>query len=153
MFGKFLLISFMLLTACSKPKYVRTDSPQRVEVGEQKPLSCDVKLGASKYCVQLLWQQDVVARKYLNLVVKIYRENAFDQSPVLVDVSEQLEVIPYMSSMGHGSGVDTLITRLDVGTFLVEEIFFTMTGPWEIFFKFYNSGELVDEAEYSISIH
>ena len=43
-----------------------------------------------------------------------------------------LAVVPLMPSMGHGTHVTPVVTPRGEGYYRVEEILFTMAGPWEL---------------------
>jgi hypothetical protein len=52
--------------------------------------------------------------------------------------------------MGHGS-TPTTTTRVDVGSYRVSNVFFTMPGEWELRLQAKNGTEVLDEANISIN--
>jgi hypothetical protein len=63
----------------------------------------------------------------------------------VIDPEGSPSVVLWMPSMGHGSSPVT-VTRLDIGTYLANEVFFIMPGEWQIKFQLKRADEVIDEA-------
>jgi hypothetical protein len=61
-----------------------------------------------------------------------------------------LAVVPLMPSMGHGTHVTPVVTPRGEGYYRVEEILFTMAGPWELRVEI--TGSRTDEAVFALHV-
>lgn len=139
MFGKqsfVVLFLIVQLLGCAQPKYVKeeTGATQNKISQEENKADCSITFSESKYCLSWYWETEPTASQAGSLIFKIYRQNQFDQTAVELDASQVPEVILWMPSMGHGSS-PTQTTRLDVGTYRANKVFFIMPGVWEIRFS------------------
>ncbi|MCB0412076.1 MAG: hypothetical protein KDD22_06085 [Bdellovibrionales bacterium] len=149
---KYTLMAFLILASCARPKYLKTD----VQDPSQKPTEiaalCHLKFSNSGLCLSWFWEGEPPASGQVSsLIFKIYRLNAFDQTPIEVSPEGSLEVKLWMPDMGHGS-TPVNVEELDEGTFRASKILFIMTGHWEIEFhhKQVNTEEMVS-VRYDIS--
>jgi hypothetical protein len=140
----FLLCS-VILTACARPKYVSVNSNgEKNGPLDTSALECTVQFSQSGNCVAWQWEKVPTSKDFGSFVFKVFRPNAFDGTPLETEISPN--VVLWMPSMSHTS-VPVKITRLDVGTYRAEQIFFVMPGVWEIHFQSLNeNGVSSDEA-------
>lgn len=137
----FLFLS--LLIACANPKYV---NPAHANIGgqEQKVATCEARF-TSGYCVSLAWEKLPTEQDFGAFVFKVFRPNRADGSPVLEDLTNTPSVLLWMPDMGHGSS-PVSAERLDIGTYRVAKVFFTMHGDWQIRLQVKEGGKVKDEA-------
>lgn len=143
MFGKLCLLLIAGLTAsCARPVYQEAptqNNPANFHKAEA-PVASFAKTGLK---VSIAWTKQQTEDETGAFLMKFWRENAADKSPVLQDANATVEVRLWMSSMGHGSSPVT-VQRLDVGTYLVDDVYFSMPGDWDIEVDLKNGTELVD---------
>lgn len=130
----------LVFVACAEPRYVKNESAEvgQVVMGSggtvaSTQLVCKGKIKGLNACLWWDWQSRPTEKDYGQIVVKIFRSNYFDASALLLDNPELLELVLWMPSMGHGS-VPTHVVKKDVGTYLIEDVFFIMPGDWELRF-------------------
>lgn len=148
MFGKIISMSLFLsaftVTACAQPKYENITNNQG-SVGEKITVDCSIRFAQSGYCLNWHWKEMPTQSQPGSLTFKIVRPNDLDQTPVPVEISSEMEVVLWMPSMGHGSS-PTTVEKVDVGSYLVSNVFFVMPGEWEIKFQIKEDKQVIDEA-------
>jgi hypothetical protein len=138
------------LAGCARPEYLSNDSHLTADA-EKTQTSTAATLNKSGLHLSLKWKEmqkddDSMGAFWL----QIWRPNLADQSPVPVDTADEVQVHLLMPSMGHGSS-PVHVQRIDVGTYLVEDVYFSMPGDWAIQVQLKNATGVSDEA--SIPIH
>lgn len=146
-FGLIILIWMLQILSCAKPK-----SPQLQEnllcqaEGNTKPNQdiCNYYWKNLQMCMNWSWQVPASSSQKGSMLIKMTRPHRVDQTPVLQDLDYDLVVTLWMPSMGHGS-LPTRIRKVDVGSWLIENIFFTMPGDWEIRLAWKENTQIKDE--------
>lgn len=77
-----------------------------------------------------------------SFVVEFYNP---DDRGQFVDLKNELEVLLWMPSMGHGSSPVTL-EKVAPGQYRVSRVFFVMRGDWEIQFKLKNGNTVLEQS-------
>ncbi len=90
---------------------------------------CKTYFKKSEFCFSVEWVEGPRAYKESQFELKFWNKNTRE-----LETPENLEVYLWMPSMNHGSRPVT-IEPTGTGKFLVANVFFIMTGPWEIKFK------------------
>lgn len=146
MTGK-LLASLVVLFSlgCAEPRYeiVNSEANPGETLGQAAEADCTVRFNVSGHCLSWKWEKKPTASESGTLVFKTYRPNLFDGTPVQVDADVAL--ILWMPSMGHGSA-PTTVSRLDVGTYRADEVYFIMPGEWDLRFQIISENAVKDEA-------
>jgi hypothetical protein len=142
------LISSLFLISCARPEYLESKpaSPAGTVTSEKAVTS----LPLSQMQVSIVWKKAQTEEETGSFLLKFWRPNLADQSQVLLDFPQALSVHLWMPSMGHGSSPVT-ITRLDVGTYLIEEVYFSMPGVWEIQIQLKDENGAIDAT--AIPVH
>ena len=142
-----------LFFSCAQPKYIqKTDDTNSAPSYQKNKADCNVQLKNSKLCLSWLWELKPTETEMGSFVFKIYKLNNYDQTAIMMENGDKVEVVLWMPSMGHGSS-PTTVEKLDVGTYRTHDVFFTMPGEWQIKFQFKNlNNELTDEAIVDIQI-
>lgn len=160
MFGKrclrLALLSLLFSGACAQPKYESSGSSNpngNMAQGsqDQKFSECTLRFSTSKYCLAWKWEEMPTSAKAGTLVFKVYRGNTYDDTPVEMDFGSIPTLVLWMPSMGHGSS-PTTVTRLDVGTYRVSNVFFIMPGKWEMRFQIKDGTTIQDEAVVALTL-
>ncbi len=145
MFGKtcLALLAFTIL-GCTKPEYLNRDINQLPSFEKTETAST---LSNSNLKVSIRFLKVQTEEETGTFVLKFWRPNAADQSPVLQDVQGEVKVRLWMPSMGHGSS-PVVVSKADVGTYKVDEVFFSMPGDWDIEVTVVNANqEVIDETK------
>jgi len=150
MFGNSIAVLSLIfsMTACAQPHYETIQSQSQTNGSEIA--DCSIRFIHSQNCVSWRWEKLPTESAPGALSFKIYRINAFDQSAVEVDPLSPPFVTLWMPDMGHGSS-PTHVSRMDIGTYLAENVFFVMPGQWEIRFQLKDQGVVNDEAIVAIT--
>lgn len=131
------------LCACARPKYFSGDA--KTGSGQGKAAKdCTLAFAKSKLCLSWEWITLPTESTAAEMLVKVYRLNLVDQSPVPVNLSGQLDVILTMPSMGHAP-VPVQVANGDVGTYQVSHMYLYMPGLWQMQFQVINGGQVEDQ--------
>ncbi len=147
----YFLLSVGLFTACSEPKYIQPVTSPNNSGAQESKTTCEIKFQKSDLCFSWRWEQIPTASTAGILILKTFRLNLFDQTPVEIDSTYPISLILWMPSMGHGSS-PTQTQRLDIGTYRISNVFFIMPGEWEMKFQIKNEIEIIDETILQITI-
>ncbi|MBC85625.1 MAG: hypothetical protein CL677_00480 [Bdellovibrionaceae bacterium] len=145
----FLLLSVM---GCAQPKYIKGN--QGVGLGgAEKPsgTTCDLVFESEGLCMSWYWVQEPTTQDSGKILLKTFRLNHFDKTPVPASLSIAPVLTLWMPSMGHGS-TPSVVSIVDIGTYLVEDVFFVMLGEWDLHFQIKVDGEVTDEVVVPIRI-
>lgn len=157
--NKFLLrIFFLALTSaiylgCAKPTYINSNDTGKKNTEQKQGATtydCSLKWNSKNYCLSWSWKKKPTEEDYGSMILRVYQLSALDNFAEPVDLNSIPQVILWMPSMNHGSS-PTTVKRISIGTFQVDDVFFTMPGKWEIRFRLLD-GDSVDEVIDPISI-
>lgn len=140
----FFLPLILILMSCAKPQYLASSD---FRPGEKATNQFEF----GKSMVWLTWEKAPSSGPLESFILKFGRPNLGDGSPLPQDIEGEIEVELWMSSMGHGSTPVT-IEKLDIGTYRVGEVFFPMTGKWEIRIRRLINGVIIEQAEVPVRI-
>jgi len=152
---KTLLLSLSLsavFAACGwSPLFNHVDAQARTtpesSTSVQCPVStseCPIYLSKLSLCAGFTWQEcPVVEEKSGSMTLEFWK--AGDAAKTPVDPEGTVRVLPWMSSMGHGSMV-AKTARLRQGVFEVKEVAISMAGEWQIKVQLRNGSSILDEA-------
>lgn len=158
MFGKLkFFLTIIFISGCARPNYVNLQGNSAQNKISEFSFNCDVTLNKIGSCLQLIWREDIVVGKPTKLVIKSFRPNKYDGSAVIeslpIQSNNDFKLILWMPSMNHGSAPTRLeLPQLDTGTYLFSNLNFIMSGLWHLEFKYYQSGDLIDEGKIEINI-
>lgn len=140
-------LALVLGLGCAEKKYLQVADGGGG--GSQKILGeCDSRfeLPRSKACVSFSWEKAQEGRKPGIGLLKIWRPNLADRSPVPVTPGDAVEVVLWMPHMGGGHGSDPVtVEPVDVGTYRLRRVFFSMPGLWEIRVLVKSGGNTIDQ--------
>lgn len=141
---KIFLLFFIAGLGCAEKKYLPGPNGGS---GPQKPTAeCGARLPVSRSCTAFAWEKPQEGRKPGIGLLKIWRPNRADRSPVPVDPGENVEVVLWMPHMGGGHGSDPVtVEAADVGTYRLRRVFFSMPGEWEIRVFIKTGGNVIDQ--------
>lgn len=128
MFFRLLLLSFFL-SGCLQPKYAPIEKPN-----PQDLKSCPFKLINSGNCLSLDWEVSPTAEDFGQFLINTAEE-----------IDGDVSVFLWMPSMGHGSSPVT-VNSIGVGVYRAFDVFFSMSGDWEIHIQVKKNNEVKDQA-------
>jgi hypothetical protein len=148
MFGRvlFSIVVAGFLISCAEPKYAQ---PKPAMTEKQNSLSCDVRF-QNDVCGHLQWVTEPTTDDFGSFLLQVFNGNPTDGSDVLTDLKGELSVILWMPSMGHGSSPVT-VSKVDVGTYKINKVFFSMKGEWEIRFILKLNNEINEQFIYNFN--
>lgn len=134
---------FVLWAGCAEPKYAR---PLAAQSGEKTAAGvnsdCTLKFTQEGVCFTWQWVLKPAVGKQGQIVMKTFRPDPRDGTPVGVDVTPAL--VLWMPEHGHGS-MDTEIRRIDVGTYQINQVVPVMAGRWLLKFRILEGTTVADE--------
>lgn len=134
----------LILSSCAKPKSPSGNLVASTPNSKPQESTCPYRLQPQDLCLNYSWLQFPKKNLKGQLLVKLFRPHKIDGSPVWTDVPWSLTATLWMPSMGHGS-VPTLVQKVEVGSYLVDRVYFTMPGDWVIYLRFFDGNSLIDE--------
>lgn len=144
--GKLTIVFLLFVLACAEKKYVQASADG---TGRAKMAGvCDSRhlLPKSGYCVDFEWEKPQEGRRPGVALLKLWRPNKADSSPVVTDLGDGLHVVLWMPHMGGGHGSDPVIVeKVDTGTYRARRVFFSMPGLWEIRVFVKLGGDVLDQ--------
>ncbi|MBS1970544.1 MAG: FixH family protein [Bdellovibrionales bacterium] len=129
--------SMILLASCAKPNY---EDPQRNPAVEENG-TCRAYLAQSNVCIDLIWDKKPSKEAKGSFYLEFY--NPADRSQ-FIDLQNDLEVVLWMPSMGHGSA-PVKVEKTNPGQYLVSDVYFVMPGDWEIQIKLKNGATVLEQ--------
>lgn len=138
-----ILLSLILLSSCGKSPLLQ-ELPQ-TQVGQQS-LETNRKFTVSSQIVQLNWLTGINTTEEGKVILLLTKNGTlFD------DADYSLGAYLWMKSMGHGSS-PIVITKLTTGVYQLSELFFTMTGDWQLHITLSRNQSIVEEIEYKYDL-
>lgn len=146
----FFVLMSLLIANCARPKYKNSiESNPPTALGEvpstpensisndtdlttpgNPQATCELKFPISELCIEWSWTQKPSSNdEYGTIQLRTFNlSNNGDR--VYTDSQSAPKFILWMPSMGHGSS-PTVVTRQDIGKYLIEKVLFIMDGAWE----------------------
>jgi hypothetical protein len=147
---KFTFIFLLILSACAKPTYVNSNDANNKSAEHKQETTnynCTLKWSSKNYCLSWSWKKRPTEDETGSMILRVYKFSELDQFIETVDLNSNPQVVLWMPGMNHGSS-PTSVQRIGIGTYQVDEVFFTMPGPWQIKFRLLNDtavDEVVDD--------
>jgi len=124
--------------ACAQPNY--QDAKPLAQESKPGTAQCPLYFKTEDLCANYDWVSKPTEDATGSFTLKFWK--ATDSSAA--DPSLALKVVIWMPDMGHGSSPVT-ITKQAVGQYLVDRVFFSMRGDWQIRFQLLNAKAVVEE--------
>jgi hypothetical protein len=147
--GVWALTVMLALSACAEPKYVSREGV--VPTAKNSEAARSFRFPGSGLSAWIEWEKKPTEEDFGSFLVKIGRPNRADGSPLPIEAGDELQVVLWMPSMGHGSS-PVGVEKVDTGTFRASDVFFTMPGDWEIRVKRVSAEFGQEEAALAIRI-
>lgn len=142
--GRVLWLAVSLIAvSCAKPTYVNKIA-QPLGLSSQMLGECSLSLKDS-YCLEVNWLEEPAENKFARFALKTYRLNKLDKSKVYENYFvESPSIELWMPDMGHGSS-PVSVEKIDSGTYLVSDVYFSMHGDWQIKISSLNGENKIEE--------
>ena len=144
------IVSLIILSSCGNSPLLNHD--QAKPKGASDPgaptlsnTECPFFFKTENLCFSLTWTFGPSLQQDNTFVLKFWdkKNGKADTGPFKLP-TKRLEVLPWMS-MGHGSFHDVVLKQLELPAIQASEVRFIMPGQWDIHFKLFDGGTLVDE--------
>ena len=136
---------FIFLCGCAKPHYVNDLASNNQGINGE----CGLYLSSENLCLTMKWEIFPSESTLGSMTLTFFDK---DNPTQAISPKNNLDIVLWMSSMGHGSSPVT-VTKREEGIYLATEIFFIMPGPWEIRYQLKDeNNQVVDEVIQNIII-
>jgi hypothetical protein len=130
--------------ACAQPNY--QDAKPLVQDSKPGTETCPLYFKTEDLCANYTWitkpTEDEMGSFSLNFWKRVDAQAA--------DPALSLKVLLWMPDMGHGSS-PVKLTHQSTGQYLVENVFFSMHGGWQIRFQLKNAQAVTEEQVVDVS--
>lgn len=140
----FYLFVLCLSFSCAKPNYV-DDQTQKIERVTQ---NCKLIFKKENLCIEMDWESFPTESEFGSFLLRFTDVNDRD---LLISPDHELGIILWMPSMGHGSSPVTL-REIEEGIYRASDVFFIMSGAWDIRFQLKDGERIVEEAIQKITL-
>lgn len=171
----FLTSMFVFVLGCAKPNYQDTSKTPTNSLDDYKPSSptdtnpsepsqpanekpqetiCQIFLSKAQICLHIQWLQKPNSQTQAYFLLRFTQGKTNQPIPldVFQNLAQNLKIILWMPSMGHGS-VPVIIKKNSDNSFLtVERVYFIMPGDWEVRFQLKENENIVDETSIQLFI-
>lgn len=147
------LALFIPQISCARPNYQVAQAP--IQTGDEQKVTEDCSLKLNKYslCTAVEWQKMPTEDVRGTFTLKFWEITKGNQaSGPFITPPEKMAVVLWMPSMGHGSA-PVKITEIQPGVYEVSEVYFVMSGDWEIRIQIKKGRDVLDQAALPIYIN
>lgn len=120
-----------LQTACAERKEAPANKSPSIAAAPEEPKSGCAHALQSGACVQYFWETVPGEGTEGSFYISITNPEAGSLGPTLKAVEENVSVVLWMPSMGHGSA-PVEVERVAPGLYHATRVLFIMPGDWEI---------------------
>jgi hypothetical protein len=132
-----LKLFLFLSLSCARPHYVSEAERDIKDVSG----GCGYLFSSEKICLKIQWIKKPSESSFGEM--DLIFVDTLDQSR-FIDPMNEPNILLWMPGMGHGSS-PVSVKRVDVGHYRAREIFFIMTGEWEIHYQLKSGSDVVEE--------
>jgi len=151
-FSIFILTGLLIsIISCARPDYANNGESAAPTAEKTAVVSnCKVKFSTESLCVSLRWLTSVSTSSAGSLEIKFWPETGNEAGPY-VNSLYVLGVALWMPAMGHGSSPVTL-TQKGPGEYVVENMYFTMRGDWDIQLLLKDNRKIIEKQVISVHV-
>jgi len=142
---------FLALTSCGKSPLFNHQNETDIPTGYTISLISSLELKSLGKYLKITWINPPKGDPSIESEFLIIVQNNLGQ---LVDLnsSSTFSIWGWMPSMGHGTADDGYTTRVSKGVYHHRELFFNMSGDWELHFDILENGSLIDSTVTQLSL-
>jgi hypothetical protein len=139
-----LTLSFFSLS-CAKPHYAPLTTNDVNRQGSADP-ACPISFNSIAACGQLTFNQNPTTENDSPFTLRIWSKTAGTAAgPYFDPESVDLNVVLWMPVMNHGSA-KVVLNHSAAGVYDVSNVYFVMSGEWEVRVQWTQNGNVVDQA-------
>nr|WP_295906238.1 FixH family protein [uncultured Bdellovibrio sp.] len=128
------LLFLLLPLACARPDYISSEEWQRLN-NPATANSCAGEFKTAHLCAILTWTKTPNSTEVQEFVLELQGD---------VTVADDLAIILWMPSMGHGSA-PVKVEKISATQYRVTNVYFIMPGDWEVRLTLKKSGQVLDQ--------
>ena len=132
-----LTLLFFLALSCANPHYVTEEDRDIKDISGE----CGYFFSSEKICLKTEWIKKPTESSFG--VLSLTFVDSVDQTR-FIDPLQEPFIHLWMPSMGHGSSPVTM-ERVDVGRYRAKDVFFIMTGEWDVHYQLKSGSHVVEE--------
>jgi hypothetical protein len=140
----FAVISILSLNSCGKSPLLKQLSKEQGSIQAMETLQ---SFKSTSQNIQLNWITSVNTTEEGKAIVLLTKNGA-----IFDDSNYALGAYLWMKSMGHGSS-PIVVTKLANGVYQLSELYFSMTGDWQLHLTLNKNSSIIDDIEYGLSIN
>ena len=143
----FLFIAFAFISCANEKNPPLTQAvPKNPLINREEPqITCNASFQKSGFCVNYQWEALPSEDTEGSFILKIFSPSPNGQNLVMISTNPIPKVMLWMPSMGHSSS-PTQVALIELGTYRVSHVYFTMHGNWQIRFQLNAGAVIQDEA-------
>lgn len=128
----------MSQVACAKPNY-QDVAPLAKQEAKPGPAACPIYFTTEDLCASYSWRKAPTEQDFGSFALSFFKKDGTAADPQMT-----LKIVIWMPDMGHGSS-PVKITKKAVGSYVVDNVFFSMHGDWQIRFQLLNAAAVAEE--------
>ena len=132
-----LKLLLLLSVSCARPHYVTEEERGIKDISGE----CEYFFSSEKICLKTEWTKKPSESSFGEMNLSFV--DSVDQTR-FIDPLHEPYLLLWMPSMGHGSSPVTM-ERVDVGRYRAQDIFFIMTGEWDLHYQLKSGPHVVEE--------
>ncbi|MDO9183178.1 MAG: FixH family protein [Bacteriovorax sp.] len=138
-----LIFLVLVFTSCGKSPLLKELSK---ETGNIQAMESIRSFNTTSQSIQLNWITGINTNEEGKAIIILTKNGA-----VYDDSNYSLGAYLWMKSMGHGSS-PIVVTKLTNGVYQLSELYFSMTGDWQLHLTLNKNNLIVEDVEYSYSL-
>ena len=138
-----LIFIVLTLTSCGKSPLLKELSK---ETGNIQAMESTRSFNTTSQSIQLNWITGINTNEEGKAIIILTKNGAFYD-----DRNYSLGAYLWMKSMGHGSS-PIVVTKLTNGVYQLSELYFSMTGDWQLHLTLNKNNSIVEDVEYSYNL-
>lgn len=139
-----LILLFVLIsTSCGKSPLLKELSK---ETGSIQAMETLRKFNTTSQSIQLNWITGINTTEEGKAIIILTKSGA-----IYDDSNYSLGAYLWMKSMGHGSS-PIVVTKLTSGVYQISELYFPMTGDWQLHLTLNRNNSIVEDIEYNYNL-
>lgn len=138
---------FLLIASCGRPPLLKKLSKENGSPGVITALESQAGFKTTGQEIKIQWLTALNTNGEGKALVILSKNGS-----IFSDDRFTLGAYLWMKSMGHGSS-PVVVTKIAEGIYQLSEIYFTMTGSWQLHVTLNQGNKVVEDSEYDYTIN
>lgn len=138
---------FFLITSCGRPPLLKKLSKENGSTGAITALDSPAGFKTTGQEIKIQWLTAVNTNGECKAIVILTKNGS-----IFSDDRFTLGAFLWMKSMGHGSS-PIVVTKIAEGIYQLSEMYFTMTGSWQLHVTLNQGNKVIEDKEYDYTIN